>query len=610
MNQPQLEAAAAAYRAGRFDESAARCADALAHAPGDEGLTMLLAISEHAAGRTQAAADAFRALVGIRPDVPEHWGNLGYMLRLLGRYSEAEDAFAKALGLEPASHHALVNYGLLLLDMGRFGDARHRFLDAVDSHPQSVEARIYAASACFECGDARRAAALIPAPETWASLQGDLRHDLAALLIHVGRVDEAEQMLNPDALGTAEPAAIARLAMLHERTNRVDSARTLLDRIRTHADAGDRDLKVDVLTADAALAMRTKDFARARACTDALLAMELPAPARAHAYFTLAAIADKEGDAGRAMEMLSEAHAIQLRLATEIAPEIADADDEPLRISRKRMRPEQARLGVDPLAPPAARSPVFIVGFPRSGTTMLEQMLDAHPRFVSMDEQPILQSCIERMKAFGLEYPYQLDQLDAAGIAVIRDVYWAEVARIAPPSTAQQLVDKNPLNLLRLPIIRRLFPNAKIILALRHPCDVILSCYMQNFRSPAFMLLCSSLERLARSYSNSMQSWIHHDQLLRPDLLTLRYEDTVSDFPAQVDRIADFLEIADRSHLAGISSHAARKGYISTPSYSQVIEPVNTRAIGRWVPYEAWFRPVFPILQPVADHWGYALEER
>jgi hypothetical protein len=428
------------------------------------------------------------------------------------------------------------------------------------------------------------------------------------LLIHVGRIDEAEQMLNPDALEAADPAAIARLAMLHERTNRIDSAKALLERIRPHAEAGDSDLKVDMLTADAALAMRAKDFTRARERTNELLALELPAPAQANAYFTLASIADKQGDSALAMKMLSEAHAIHLRLAREIAPDFADSDEEPLRIATKRMLPGQAAFAPDPSAPSADRSPVFIVGFPRSGTTMLEQMLDAHPRFVSMDEQPILQSCIERMKAMGLEYPYQLDQLDAAGISVIRDVYWAEVARIAPPSNAQQLVDKNPLNLLRLPMIRRLFPQAKIILALRHPCDVILSCYMQNFRSPAFMLLCSSLERLAMSYANSMQSWIHHQQLLSPDVLTLRYEDTVTDFPAQIDRIADFLDMEDRRHLAEFSAHAARKGYISTPSYSQVIEPVNTKAMGRWRAYKPWFEPVLPILQPVADHWGYTLE--
>jgi hypothetical protein len=132
---------------------------------------------------------------------------------------------------------------------------------------------------------------------------------------------------------------------------------------------------------------------------------------------------------------------------------------------------------------------------------------------------------------------------------------------------------------------------------------------MQNFRSPAFMVLCSNLERLAKSYVNAMRFWIHHQPLLYPDVLLLRYERTVSDFPGQVKNIADWLGIADQDYLSKFAEHAARKGYISTPSYSQVIEPVNTRAMGRWHAYRRYFEPVLPILQPIADHWGYSLEE-
>jgi hypothetical protein len=158
-------------------------------------------------------------------------------------------------------------------------------------------------------------------------------------------------------------------------------------------------------------------------------------------------------------------------------------------------------------------------------------------------------------------------------------------------------------------MIRRLFPNAKIIMALRHPCDVILSCYMQNFRAPAFMVLCSTLERLATSYANAMQFWIHHQPLLCPDVLLLRYEETVGDFPAQLVHIAEYLGIQDHRYLADFSAHAMRKGYISTPSYSQVIEPVSSRAVGRWESYRSYFEPVFDILRPVASHWGYSLEQ-
>lgn len=607
MNASLLAEAIAAYQAGNFDDAASRSRAALEQAPQDETLLTLLALAEHSAGNFDAAADAFKTLVVQHPLVAEYWSNLGYMLRLMGRYSEAEEAFVEALSLAPRAHDALLNYGLLLLDMGRFGAARHRFLDAIEAKPDSVPARIYASSACFECGDAVRAASLIPPPETWHALDADLRRDLAMALIHVGRTEEAEQVLDPDAFGVADPITIAHLAMLHERTNRLDDARALLSRIQHHVDSGDHDLKLHALTVDAALAMREKDFPRAEAATRELIKLNLSVSVEANANFTLAKIADMQGRSDEAMLLLARAHEFQLQLAAEIAPEIAQSDDEPLQIATKWMSPEQCRFVDEASGPAADVSPIFIVGFPRSGTTMLEQMLDAHPGYVSMDEQLVLHHCIKGMQAAGLNYPFQLDQMDDRMLEQLRAEYWKEVARIMPVAAHQTLVDKNPLNLLRLPMIRRLFPNARIILALRHPCDVMLSCYMQNFRSPAFMILCSSLERLAKSYVNSMQSWIHHQELLQANVLLLRYEDTVADFNHQVTRIADFLGIEDSHHLAQFAEHATRKGYISTPSYSQVVEPVNSRAVARWHAYRKYFEPVFPVLQPVADHWGYPL---
>jgi tetratricopeptide (TPR) repeat protein len=607
MSQALLGSAVAEYEAGRFDQCVALCQSALARFPDEESFTTLLGMAAQAEGNLEVATAAFQRLTITRPDVPEYWSNLGLMLRQLRRFPEAEAVFMHSLALAPRAHDTLMNYGLLLLDMGRIADARHRFLDACELDGHSSEARIYAALACLDCGDTRRAEALIPAPAVWQSLDAALRRQLTTLLTQLGRVDEAEALLGDDAL---DPAAIARLAMLHERTNRIDSANALLDRIRHHMIEGDDpDLQIDAFTLDASLAMRQKDFPRARAATDRLLQFgSLPPQARANAYFTLARIADKEGRLDDAMAQLAVAHEIQFDLASGMAPEIAQSVEEPLRIASKWMRPDQCDFQSTP-ADAAIPAPVFIVGFPRSGTTMLEQMLDAHPSYASMDERIIIQQCVERMEAKGFEYPYQLDRLDEADLTELRSLYWAEADKVVKRSAGQVLVDKNPLNMLRLPMIRRLFPTARVILALRHPCDVILSCYMQTFRSPAFMVLCSTLERLSKTYVNAMRFWIHHQPLLCPDPLLLRYEETVTDFPAQVERIADYLGIEDRTPLATFAEHAARKGYISTPSYSQVIEPVNTRAIARWHPYRRYFEPVFPILQPIADHWGYRLED-
>ena len=602
-----LDAARRDFHAGRHAECIAECDRALAIFPGSELFLTLKAMALQAIGRYAEAADAFRTLAAREPGSQRHWSNFGLMLRYAGRLDEARDAFSRALAIAPRDYDTLINYGLLLLDMGRLGEARHRFLDAIEVEPDSPEAAIYAASTCFECGDIRRAAELIPPPAVWPALDADLRHDLAMALINVGRVEEAERLLDPRNLADADPKTLARLAMLHERTNRLESADAMLARVNAHVDGNDLDLHTDALTVESALAMRRRDYRRAQAATEALLALKLPPAAQAGAWFTLATIADKEKRPDEAMEHLARAHALQLQLAAEMVPDVALSDDEPLRIATKWMRSEECGFA-ERASTPVSGSPVFIVGFPRSGTTMLEQMLDAHPRYASMDEQPILQRCIERMQAMGHEYPHALDRLDAAQLDEIRAVYWREVGRVLTLGEGQVLVDKNPLNLLRLPMIVRMFPDARIILALRHPCDVVLSCYMQNFRSPAFMTLCSSLERLSKSYVNAMRNWIHHQALLHPNVLRLHYEETVAGFPQQVARIADFLGIEEREHLARFSEHADAKGYISTPSYSQVIEPVNTRAMGRWQMYRRHFEPVLPILQPVADHWGYGFE--
>jgi Flp pilus assembly protein TadD len=606
MNPPVIQHAVALFQTGRYQDAALFCQQALTQTPGDESLATLWAMSLQNLGRDDEAAVLYQQLAAANPGATGHWANLGMTLRRLGDYAKAEEAYRRALVLAPGNTDFLVDFGLLLLDMGRIADARHRFLDAVDLRPELAEARIYASQTCFECGDAQRAAALIPPAAEWQALPDNLREELATALMQVGRTREAEDLLTAPGIHKSLSGTI-RLAQLNERTNRVAQARDLLDQARASVGIASPQEQIDLFQLEASLALRDKDYVHARTATESIIALRPHIQAEANAHFMLGGIADKQKNPALAMAHLEKAHAIQFKLAADVVPEIAYSDAEPLQISSKWLKPDECGFRHDPDAPTEKDSPVFIVGFPRSGTTMLEQMLDAHPGYASMDERATLQRCIERMEAQTKEYPHDLHTLDKAAADDLRQVYWTEVAKVITLAPGQQLVDKNPLNMLRLPMIVRLFPNAKIILALRHPCDVLLSCYMQNFRSPAFMVLCSSLERLAKTYVNAMRFWIHHQALLTPEALILRYEETVNDFPAQVDRITEFLGIDDRDFLTQFNAHAARKGYISTPSYSQVVEPVNNRAVGRWQPYAEWLRPALPILQPVADHWGYDL---
>src|SRR5262249_3485569 len=131
-------------------------------------------------------------------------------------------------------------------------------------------------------------------------------------------------------------------------------------------------------------------------------------------YFSLAKVLDREGDTDGAMAALAEAHSRQLLLARQAVPELVKPEAKPLFSATKWIHAQERASWPEYPAPLTEESPIFVVGFPRSGTTMLEQMLDAHPSLQSMDERAFLQSLIDHMDHHGFEYPYDLGKLSAA----------------------------------------------------------------------------------------------------------------------------------------------------------------------------------------------------
>ncbi|MFO1402202.1 MAG: sulfotransferase, partial [Steroidobacteraceae bacterium] len=240
-----------------------------------------------------------------------------------------------------------------------------------------------------------------------------------------------------------------------------------------------------------------------------------------------------------------------------------------------------------------------------SGTTLLELTLDAHPQLVSMDEQPFVQNALDDLRAAGAAYPERLRELSAAQLAGIRERYWERVARKVQVAPGQRLVDKNPLNMLRLPVIARLFPNARVILAVRHPCDVILSCYMQHFRAPDFALMCADLPSLTLGYRKAFDFWYEEAALLKPQVHEVQYEKLVADFEAEARRLCAFLQLPWEPAMLDPAQRAHARRFISTPSYSQVVRPVSQAAVDRWRAYEEYLRPALPIVAPYLERWGY-----
>jgi Flp pilus assembly protein TadD len=572
--------------------------------PVDESALVLLGLSEQMQGKLTQAAQTFSELTRLQPDSPIHWNNLGTVLRATGQSEAAETAYRKALALEPKNAGTLENLGLLYHDRADFAAARFCFLGVCELDPNSIGARIYGAHACCECTDMVNAERMVASWWQWNRLDLDQQLLLAGVMMRISHADTAETILLRALQQTSDKARVqVRLLMHYERLNRIAEAQVLLAQLPNPQTVRDVELQNEIVNAHAALASRENDYRKAGELLEPLAQTGQP---DSDFFFALARVRDKLGNADGAMEALRKAHAGQMGKAALLAPNLIAPDVEPLTSGLNPITPEQRRQWIAMPAPALDDSPVFIVGFPRSGTTMLEQMLDAVPTLRAMDEQPFFQDMVEHMRRFGLTYPRDLHRLDAEQCEQLRNVYWNLVRKTVKLDTGQRLVDKNPLNMLRLPLLNRLFPEARIIFALRHPCDVVLSCYMQSFGAPAFMVLCSTLQRLARGYVNAMQGWMRNVEILTPQIMELRHEDLLGDFAGNAHRLGEFIGVDDSTPMLAFHEHARKKGYIATPSYAQVTEPANTRGLDRWLRYRAHLEPILPILKPIMEHWGYA----
>lgn len=598
-----IQEAWAAVAAGRYEAAAEFSHRALKRYPGSADLYQLQAVACFELGRDEEALVAYRELTRLQPTVAQHWQDLATAARAAGQVALARDGYEKALSLGEGTAGLHWNYALLLWDVGEIPLAFAHLERAYRAQPLDAAIAISYAQLCADTIRLDAALATLRAWRSWRDVSEQQLGALSALALKLGEVDEAEAILrlaltlNPD-----DASSQVRLAGLYERSNRLDEAEAALAAVGDASLDAETDFERRATTAR--LLQRQPTSMEALRLIEQLLAETRSDASRADLLFMQAKSLDAVKRPAEALAALHAAHAAQLRQVATFTPRavkdpaalrIADFDADAADIARWRQQPGAAQ----PL------DPLFVVGFPRSGTTLLEQMLDAHQNLRSMDEQPFLPQTIADIQAAGVSYPEKLEALTTEQLERIRAVYWSRVAGKVEVPAGTRLVDKNPLNMLRLPAIQRLFPDARIILVIRHPFDVLLSCYMQNFRAPEFAVLCGSLTSLAEGYAKAFDFWHRQQALLGSRVFELRYESMVSDIPGTARALCEFADLPWDERMLDPSGHARQKGYISTPSYTQVVKPVSRSAVDRWRPYEAEFKALLPILQPHLDRWGY-----
>ena len=550
--------------------------------PQDEDIRADLAKALLAAGRADEAlalaqGSQLPALARIEAWVRQQRGEQG----------EAIAAYARVLQGEPTDAASWNNVGNIHAAAGNIDQAISAFEHAITYQPD--EPGMY-----LNLADVLRQADLgvprLKVARDVAEIAPDNRAvqtELAMALAHNELLDEAITVLEAAVKRWPEfGESHLELGRLYEATNRNEA---LADFLATLDPAA---CPPEVAFLHAWLAQREGRFEDAAAHAEAI--PETIHPMRRTAL--IGNIAERLGNVPRAFAAFE---AMNTAAMAEAPPRRGPSFRESIEADLARWSPDWAARWAPPLAPdPSRRDPVFLVGFPRSGTTLLDTMLMGLPDLCVLEERPVMAEVLRMLGNADLATltPQQCGQL--------RDAYFDSALRHGWDGT-RWLVDKHPLNMARAVQIHRMFPDARFIMAERHPADVVLSCFMANFTLNFAMRSFTDLDEAARTYDAVFRAWHLAGELFPIAAHEVRYERLVEDPRAELQPLVTWLGLDWNDRLLAHEETAKERGRVKTASYAQIGEKLYTRASGRWRRYADQLAPVMPILAPWAERMGY-----
>ena len=256
-----------------------------------------------------------------------------------------------------------------------------------------------------------------------------------------------------------------------------------------------------------------------------------------------------------------------------------------------------------PQADDGTRGHVFLVGFPRSGTTLLENVLASHPDVTTLDERDTLGDLTQQFLVNDAGFK-RLRDLQPAEISELRAGYWRRVRKFNAGIDGKVVVDKYPLTSIKLPLVAKLFPSAKILFAVRDPRDVVLSCFRRNFAMNTSMFEFLDIARAARFYDAVMTLSAVYREKLGLAWLQVRNESLIEDFERRAREVCEFIGVEWNAQMRDFAEHAKSR-IIKTPSSVQVVRGINADSVGLWRHYEKEMAPALPILAPWVKTFGY-----
>ena len=566
-SQGQINRLLEHYQYGKFADAEKLAASLTQQSPGHPFAWKVMGAVLKQTGRLNESLLPVQKSVELSPNDAEAHYNLGNTLIELGKLGEAEASYKQATALKPDYAEAYSNLGVTLQELGKLGDAGASYKQAIALKPDFAEAHSNLGNTLRGLGKSQEA-------------EASFRQAIAL------KPDFAEAHIN--------------LCDLLQVTNKIDKLSFALGEARSKIFG----VKADFLYFEALVYFRTERYAEAGALIDQITEGELSEASRASYYKLLGDLRNRNRNYDAAFSAYEDSNRTVKAGREFLGLEIAAGQYFELH-KNTALQLEQISIESPLFKRPYqdGREPSFLVGFPRSGTTLLDTILRTHSRITVIEEQPMVQKMSEALG--GLRDVSAAETVDSDRLIVARDSYLKELSRHTLVPEDSLVIDKFPLNLLRAPLISQAFPEAKFILALRHPLDCILSCWMQNFRLNAAMANMVDLDRIVDFYCVAMKIFKLSQERYGLNVHWIRYEDLIEDFETATTSVLEFLGLEWERALLNYQATASVRPKINTPSHSQVIKPIYKTASYRWKHYEKHLEKYKPQLSLWIEEYGY-----
>ena len=487
-------------------------------------------------------------------------------------FQQAIETMERASRLDPANSGILLDLGGLYGKRYDYAAAERCFEKAVRIAPRKMEALVAAGQQSRDFANFAMSERYYLRALEQKDAAPELFVQLAKVYERLRRMEDAAGMVERALkLNSACPEALLVRARLERQAGRLDEAERL---IRSFVSKPNPDVWIHAQT-----------------------------------WYELGAVLDRLGKYDDAIAAFLEAKAL---LRPDAQPLLAQ-----LQLIRRQLKQMQNDISADmlkhwfdcaPVLPPARRL-ALLGGHPRSGTTLLEQVLDSHPDIVSAEETTIFHDDAYRplQRLLPDETPI-LSFLEPAQTGVLqqsRANYFRTMDQfLGKPIGERLLIDKNPSLTFLIPAFIRIFPEIKLLVALRDPRDVCLSSFMQSIQLGQVSSAYLSLESTVEEYTALMGLWRTLAPLIKNPFLEVRYEDMVDNLEPVARRTLDFLGVPWDERVLGFDEHARQK-VVRSPTYADVAKPVYKRAVGRWHHYQKYLEPHLDKLEPFVKAFGY-----